>query len=509
MKNLTLLNEMLTIGKVKKRTFILLGGLALVSSFLEVLPTEILGFFANILVSWDKESVVKRMLLCGGVYFLVVLMGTLIRNMFCYITSKCANKIIRNIRTAAYRKLLLLDLMKLDNEKTGYAINMIDGNTSRLETVFSVALFTLISDIFDLLWISIFIAIIDWKLLVLLCAFLPVLYILGLKSSKTQNKFAKKKINSESRIISKISETVKNIVIIRTSRGKARESGSFNTQTENYEQICNQADLKISIFYILEKSIRYIAITLVMIIVAMNIIEGRQEVGSLITITLYSQRFYSPVTNIIRYLQMLQKGMASIEELHVYFQREEIDTHRNICFSKEVEFIDMDHASVESEDRVILKPFNLQLRSKGLYLIKGKSGSGKTTLIRTLLGEQPLTHGFIRVNPVLQDKVIFSYASQNTELFNTSIIDNVLYPLGVEESTAEKQENAKKLLQEFGFSSHAIFQEIEGIEQVLSGGEKKRIIFIRAILSEAPVLLLDEVTSNLDVQNENKMLAMI
>ena len=134
---------------------------------------------------------------------------------------------------------------------------------------------------------------------VMLCAFLPVLYILGLKSSKTQNKFAKKKINSESRIISKISETVKNIVIIRTSRGKARESGSFNTETENYEQICNQADLKISIFYILEKSIRYIAITLVMIIVAMNIIEGRQEVGSLITITLYSQRFYSPVTNII------------------------------------------------------------------------------------------------------------------------------------------------------------------------------------------------------------------
>ena len=65
MKNLTLLNEMLTIGKVKKRTFILLGGLALVSSFLEVLPTEILGFFANILVSWDKESVVKRMLLWG------------------------------------------------------------------------------------------------------------------------------------------------------------------------------------------------------------------------------------------------------------------------------------------------------------------------------------------------------------------------------------------------------------------------------------------------------------
>ena len=116
------------------------------------------------------------MLLCGGIYFLVVLMGTLIRNMFCYITSKCANKIIRNIRTAAYRKLLLLDLMKLDNEKTGYAINMIDGNTSRLETVFSVALFTLISDIFDLLWISIFIAIIDWKLLALLCYVLFFLY---------------------------------------------------------------------------------------------------------------------------------------------------------------------------------------------------------------------------------------------------------------------------------------------------------------------------------------------
>lgn len=492
---------------VKRHLFFFLFLLAASSSFLEILPAEIVGRFSSRLTGLREDDALPMVLSwCAG-YFLVVALGAAVRNLFCYMTSKAANTLIKDIRTIAFSKFLSLDMSKLPNTDSGYFVNMINGNSARLETVFSVALFTLVSDIFDLFWISVFICMIDWRLWLIMAAFVPGLLLLGKMSSKMQKTLAFRRIDIESGIISKIHGVFVNRPAIRVFGGQQRETGEFAEVLEQYRTTSNKADATLGLFYAAEKTIRYIAISLVIFVTAMEIVRGRYPVGSLVSIVLYSQKFYSPITNIIRYIQMLQKGMASVTSLQTFLDCEDADLERNLIFTRNIGFASVEDVSVTADGKTILPETSFTLKDRTLNLVTGASGCGKSTLIKALLGEVPLSGGSIRVSESLNRKMLFSYASQDTEVFSGSILDNVLYP--ETKASPAAIHRAQDLLSRLGFSSDQWDRDTGEAGSALSGGEKKRIAFARALLRPSAILILDEITSNLDPANEEVIARMI
>ena len=509
MNQLRSMSNLLNRSKVKKSIFLFLFLLAALSSFLEVLPSELLGRISTMLVSLSPDTGLSRLIAWSVFFFLTVVVGTIVRNLFCYSTSKCANTIIKNIRTMAFSKLLTVDFSKLENADSGYCINMVNGNTGRLESVFSVALFTLISDLFDLLWISVFICLIDWKLLLIMVAFLPPLYFLGVRSSRVQKAYAVNRIHIESDIIRSIGEAFSNLPVIRVFQGCQRENNQFNKCADDYKNESNKADATLSAFYIAEKTIRYVAISIVLFISACGIMRGHYPFGSLVTIVLYSQRFYSPITNIIRYLQMLQKGMASVESLCTFLDAPDAETYDNITFDTSDPFLSFDGVEVTLNNSVILPKTSLNLQDKTLNLIHGESGAGKSTLFKAMLGLIPITEGSIHVNRAFRDTPFFSYASQNTEIFYGTMLDNVLYPQSAASASSTEIEDAQNLLAQLGFDRDNWNRDVGESGSNLSGGEKKRIAFARAVLRPSKILLLDEITSNIDLENESIMTKLI
>ena len=509
MNQLRIMTNLLNRSKVKKSIFLLLFLLAALSSFLEVLPSELLGRISTMLVSLSPDTGLARLAAWSVIFFLTVVAGTFVRNIFCYATSKCANTIIKNIRNLAFSKLLTVDFSKLENADSGYCINMVNGNTGRLESVFSVALFTLISDLFDLLWISVFICLIDWKLLLVMVIFLPPLYFLGTKSSRVQKKYAVNRIHIESDIIRSIGTAFANLPVIRVFQGCQRENDQFNKYADDYKNESNKADATLSTFYITEKTIRYVAISIVLFISAYGILKGNYPFGSLVTIVLYSQRFYSPITNIIRYLQMLQKGMASVESLCIFLDAADVETYDNITFDTSTPFVAFDRVGVTLNNTVILPQTSLNLQDRTLNLIHGESGAGKSTLFKAMLGLIPITEGAIHVNRAFQDIPIFSYASQDTEIFYGTVLDNVLYPQSAASASPHEIEDAQHLLAQLGFDMDSWNRDAGESGGNLSGGEKKRIAFARAMLRPSKILLLDEITSNVDLENEFIMTKLI
>lgn len=296
-----------------------------------------------------------------------------------------------------------------------------------------------------------------------------------------------------------------NLSIIRVYGGQNREFASFDNFASKYKDESNKADFKLSVFFVLEKTIRYISITIVVFFTALGITKGKYEIGVLVTVLLYGQRFYSPITNIIKYLQMLQKGMASVEAINSFLDTEDVAINANITFVDKESFLSCSDVAVEDNGVVILPKTDLRILDKSLNLVHGDSGSGKTTLLKALLGLTPITNGVIKMATEFSNTPIFSYASQDAEIFAGSVLDNVLYPQ--DESTASEKEisEARSLLFHMGFNAASVNKDVGEFGCNLSGGEKRRIAFIRAILTPSKILLLDEITSNLDIENESIM----
>jgi ABC-type lipoprotein export system ATPase subunit len=151
-------------------------------------------------------------------------------------------------------------------------------------------------------------------------------------------------------------------------------------------------------------------------------------------------------------------------------------------------------------EQCILADFSYSFPEKGLFLLKGESGRGKTTLLRIIAGIDTDYAGEI-ISPAV------SYLFQDKRLFPTlTALDNVMIVL--DKHNADKMvllERAKALLKRLQFSP----QDMKKYPRELSGGMQQRVAIARAIFYDAPVLLLDEPTKELDPQNRDILLELI
>lgn len=156
------------------------------------------------------------------------------------------------------------------------------------------------------------------------------------------------------------------------------------------------------------------------------------------------------------------------------------------------------------ENDLILNNINIKFNDSGIYILKGKNGSGKTTLLNILSGLDLNFHGeLIYLNEVINQKNIdfynskISYFTQQNIIFDgLSVIDNLLLPF--ENKDIEKAKSLLKKVQLEGFEKKTV--------DTLSLGEKQRLCFCRILYSEKSIILLDESTENLDIENKTIIL---
>lgn len=496
------------LAEIKLRYLLGIIVLGFLSSYLEITPTNILGEISNTIVELAESekvlnSKVIQLFLC---FISMTVVGSIIRNLFCYCASKYANTIIYALRKKCFLKLLNVNYNYINSSDKAQIINTIYNNTGRLEIVFSTALFTLVSDVFDLIIISIYILMINPFVLFFLVAMIPFTYVGGKKSGKCQKHIAKEKIATEKDMIDIIGEAFTSIDIIRVFRGKDEALNRMETSNKKYFDQCNESDWKLSAFFVSEKTLRTIGKVAALFYVAWSVVSGNIDVGSFLVIALYTDKFYAPITNITKYFQMIQKGIASIDSIEDFLEMEDYKEYENITFTEDVPGLNIDKVTINVNDYIVRENINTDFENKKVNLLTGKSGCGKSSLIKVLLGRYSISRGSVCINASLNNcKNLFSYASQNVKLFNKTILENCIYPTNILAVSKEKIEEAKKMLNILGIPEERINNKVgeEGTE--LSGGEIKKIEFIRAVLFDAPILILDEITTNLDKECKEKM----
>ncbi|WP_229771255.1 ATP-binding cassette domain-containing protein [Anaerococcus porci] len=177
---------------------------------------------------------------------------------------------------------------------------------------------------------------------------------------------------------------------------------------------------------------------------------------------------------------------------------------------KHIDYIDsisFDNIDIYYSDRLIIKNLNLELKDNTKYLILGDSGSGKSTFLHLILGLFKDKNKYIYVNDSSLDKINrksyynkIYYIPQETIIFNASLIENISL---FDENKDYKR--AEAILDKVGLIYLLDDRNLDIVidDSKLSGGEKKRLDLARALYKNKDILIMDEVTSGLDIKNEN------
>lgn len=153
----------------------------------------------------------------------------------------------------------------------------------------------------------------------------------------------------------------------------------------------------------------------------------------------------------------------------------------------------------------LVKEISFKCHKNELILIKGRSGSGKTSIIRAFVGLYKVSNGMIYINGIdinsysnKELRAAISYCGQRTFLHDDTIINNILYP-----NSSRDLNGILAYLEKLNLKHLNIDETIGDDGNKLSGGEKSRVAFLRAVMKNSKILLLDEATSALDKDNEN------
>lgn len=523
-KDLKNLKTLFSQANVKPIFFILLIILGVVSSLVSVIPTQFIGQLTNFIAGSKLQNPgllinlityisnifqnINLPIICLILYILVSVLSSIIRNLYCYLAMCFANKIINKTRKNMFNKLLVLDYSYFENHKRSSILYNILNNVSKLDYIFSHSLFSLGTDLFDLLWISVFICLINYKIFLILLALTPMLFLFSIKTGKMQRSYSQQAINQEHKMGRFIDQAVSGIDIIKVFKGESYEKKLFKTANDKLFEFSNKSNKTLCLYFVIESLLKVTGVSLALIYCVTLISRGEIPLGSFPIIVLYGKRFYAPINNLTKYYQVIQRSLVSANEVCTLLNEHEAKKYKVISDKQTFdEVININNAELVVNNTSLFKDFNLSIANNEFVIIKGESGKGKSSLLKVILGLKNLHNGSIKVNST--KPTVFTYANQGSFLHDLSLIENVLYPETKQLVAAEKRNLAVNTLIQLGFSEDILQKPVGEAGKYLSGGERQRVSLARAIVQDADVLVLDEITSSVDSSTEGKIIKLL
>lgn len=519
------------VSGVSRLKFLLCLVMSLIASLIAVIPAQFLGvvistlsetkqdyFIVNIMSSYISNE--KYHFAIAGVFlfFVFTILSVFFRNIFCYFASVTVDRVITELRKKLFRKILRIDFSTYLEKPKGEMIYRVMGDTQRLSNVLSDPLYTLFSDLFDLIWIAVFLVIVNPTILLMLISIIPFLYLASIKTAKLQKAVAGEIQRVDGELSTRIEQTLSGFEMIKAFIGERYEEKRFNQNAEESFKLYKKSNLSQSFFFPVEGVLRATGTAMILIYAIFQIKNGSMALGMIAVLFEYTNRFYSPVRNISKYYQTIQTGIVSIKRIRQFLELPEetinllsnkLNTGVKYNWNNCQEIL-LDNVSLRIGERNVLEGFNLRCAPGELILLKGPSGSGKTSILRILLGFYQLDSGIVSIGgrnieniSKLELRKMISYSSQNVFLNNDSLCNNLLYPEN------EIKVNLTKCIEMINLR-HKKLDEAAGEDgKNLSGGEKARLAFARALLRNTGILILDEVTAGLDSENENIIMSIL
>ena len=349
----------------------------------------------------------------------------------------------------------------------------------------------------------------DWRMAIAALWVLPISFIIVIFSGNIQRGLGKKQMALKMACADGIQECLETVRDLRANNDEEEYLAGLDEKIKAVEKHAVVTELGTAVFVSSAQMILKLGIATVALTGSVLLAKGSIDVLTFFMFLLLVSRLYDP-------MQMSLQNLAAIISTDVQCERmDEILSHEVQGGTTEMDYqgydIEFSHVgfSYDTQD-VVLKDVSFTAKQGEVTALIGPSGGGKTTVSRLASRFWDINKGIITVGGMDISKVdpetlmsLYSIVFQDVTLFNNTIMENIR--IGKKDATDEEVVEAAKLANCEGFVEKLPngWQTVIGENgSELSGGERQRISIARAFLKDAPIILLDEATASLDVDNE-------
>jgi ATP-binding cassette subfamily B protein len=505
-----LLRQVLSMVRPYRFTFLLTASLTLVLAPLAVLRPKMLQVMVdNHIVPGD----VHGMTVLAAAILVVLLVEVVLRYFFLYHADWLGQAVIRDLRVRVFNHITGLNLSYFDRTPIGQSTTRTINDMEAINTIFSEGSITILADLLTIVAVLVMMFFTSWKLTLVVLSVFPLL-IWGSYQFKESVRKSYEKVRTHIATMNAfLQERITGMRIVQIFNAEAREADKFRRINRDYTEANLKSILAYAIFFPVVDIISALSLGLMVWYGARGVLSGEVTIGVLVAFPLYISMLYRPIRMLADKFNTLQMGLIAAERVFLLLDTargaENTGTLKPAQLQGDVRFDQVDFSYNEGEP--ILKSVSFHIQPGETLAIVGSTGSGKTTIISLLNRFYEIQSGQILIDgkqinqyelAALRSRI--AVVLQDVFLFSGTVLENItLRDPNIPESAVIE---AAKMI-----GAHAFIEKLPGgyhyqvMERgaSLSLGQRQLISFVRALVFNPDILVLDEATSSIDPETES------
>ena len=462
----------------------------------------------SVLPSEAFNSVVQLILAISLFQVAFIILETVFRFCFTYGMSWLGQQVIRDLRNKVYQKIMYWEMRQFDKTPIGTLTTRTINDIESINDIFSDGLIPIIADFLTIVVTLATMFFINWELTLICLIPFPIMIVATYFFKESVNKSFVQVRNAVAALNAFVQEHISGMQVVQAFAAEEKEMKKFDAINEHHKNANIKAIFAYSVFFPVVEVVLALSIGLIVWWVAGQSLDA----GMLVAFILFLNQIFRPLRMIADKFNVLQMGMVAAERVFKILDNEDITVDQGQYAPAQIqgaiEFKNVQFAY--QAPNWILNELNFTVAAGETVALVGPTGSGKTSIISILNRLYPYQAGQILLDGVLIEdyeldrlRASIGVVLQDVFLFSGSVYDNIT--LRNPSIRPEQVEEAAKMI-----GMHDFIMQLPGGYQyhvmergaTLSLGQRQLLSFIRALLYNPSILILDEATSSIDTESE-------